>query len=179
MKLLLHVCCAPCSSEVIERLSKDYDVTGFFFNPNIHPDEEYLLRLHESRRFLTKMGLDMVEADYDPGVWHEQVKGFEEELEGGGRCEICFMHRLRTTAKTAKKLGFGAFTTTLTISPHKDSTVINDIGKKIAEEEEVSFVSEDFKKRDGFKKSIAHSIKHGLRRQSYCGCIYSKRERGL
>lgn len=177
MKLLLHICCAPCSTEVIERLSTQYEVTGFFYNPNIHPKREYQSRLSELERFSGKAGFRVICSDYDVKGWFKRVKGLEKEPEGGKRCEICFRLRLEETAKAAKKGGFDIFTTTLTISPHKDAKVINTIGKDLEKTHGISFLAADFKKKDGFKKSVEHSKKHGLLRQDYCGCIFSRMER--
>jgi predicted adenine nucleotide alpha hydrolase (AANH) superfamily ATPase len=177
MNLLLHVCCAPCSTEVIERLSREHDVTGFFFNPNIHPRDEYELRLVELERFSSDVGFRFIQGDYKVEEWFFKMKGVECEPEGGKRCEICFRIRLEETAKKAKASGFDLFASTLSISPHKNTKTINALGEVFGKKHGLGFLAEDFKKRDGFKKSVEHSKKHGLRRQSYCGCIYSKEER--
>ncbi|RMF89991.1 MAG: recombinase [Methanobacteriota archaeon] len=177
MKLLLHICCAPCSTEVIERLKGDYDVTGFFYNPNIHPRREYGFRLKELERFSKKAGFPFITGDYDLKRWFRLVRGLEKEPEGGRRCEVCFRMRLEETAREAAAAGFDVFTTTLTISPHKDAETINSIGRELEEEYGVRFLVADFKKKDGFKRSVEHSRRHGLRRQDYCGCVYSRLER--
>jgi predicted adenine nucleotide alpha hydrolase (AANH) superfamily ATPase len=174
MRLLLHICCAPCSTEVFRRLASDYEVTGFFYNPNIHPSEEYESRLTELERFSKEVGINYVEGEYDPGTWFERTRGFENEPEGGKRCDLCFTLRLEETAKLAVEEGFDVFTTTLTISPHKNARIINSIGKRIGENYGVKFIEADFKKKDGFKHSLDLSRKHNLHRQSYCGCTHSK-----
>jgi len=177
MRLLLHVCCAPCSTEAIKRLARLYDVTGFFYNPNIHPQEEYEKRRREFERFAGEISLPVIFAEYESERWAECVRGFESEPEGGLRCTVCFQIRLEKTAEEALSLGFDAFTTTLSISPHKNSAAINTVGAEVGEKYGISFLAVDFKKQEGFKKSVEHSKHYGLRRQSYCGCIYSKRER--
>ena len=177
MKLLLHICCAPCSTEVIERLSTGYRVTGFFYNPNIHPKREHEKRRMELLGFSKSQGFRVLQGGYDLKEWFELVRGLEKEPEGGMRCEVCFRMRLEKAAKTAKELGFDAFTTTLTISPHKDSEAINRIGAELEERYGVGFLAADFKKKDGFKKSVELSKKHGLHRQSYCGCVFSNLEK--
>ncbi len=177
MKLLLHVCCAPCSTEVIDRLSKEYDVTGFFFNPNIHPRVEYDLRLVEFERFSRDVGFSYIKGEYNVQEWFDKTTGVECEPEGGRRCEICFRIRLEETAKKAKASGFDLFASTLSISPHKNAKTINALGEEIGRKQNIGFLAEDFKKEDGFKKSVEHSKLHNMRRQNYCGCIYSKKER--
>ncbi len=177
MKLLLHICCAPCSTEVLRRLMLEHDVTGFFYNPNIHPADEYLSRLNELERFSLKQNFPLIKADYDVGGWFETVRGLEDELEGGSRCEKCFRLRLEKTAKMATERGFEAFTTTLTISPHKNASLINAVGKDIGTEGQITFLESDFKKQNGYHKSVEQSKKHGMRRQNYCGCVYSQRQR--
>lgn len=171
MKILLHVCCAPCSTEVIERLKDEYEVTLFFFNPNIQPQEEYQKRLSDARLIAERTGLELIEGRYEPERWNDQVKGHENEPEGGERCNICYRMRLQETAKNAE--GFDIIGTTLTISPYKDADKINSIGREIG----IPFLESNFKKKDGYRKSIEHSRMHGLYRQDYCGCLYSKAER--
>ncbi len=177
MKLLLHICCAPCSTAVIERLASDYDVTGFFYNPNIHPAAEYRQRLGEMRRYSLEVGFDFIEGRYESDRWFELAQGLEHEPEGGERCRVCYRMRLEETAKAAREGGFDIFTTTLSISPHKNAEAINSIGLELGERYDISFLSADFKKKDGFKESVLASKKHRLIRQNYCGCIYSKRDR--
>jgi len=175
MKLLLHSCCAPCSTEVICRLKEKYQVTLFFYNPNIHPRKEYEKRLWEQKKLAQKLGIQLIKGQYTPDDWLSAVKGLENEPENGRRCEICYRMRLLETAKLAKKEDFPVFTTTLTISPHKNSEIINSIGNEISNDMGVEYLSEDFKKKNGFGRSIEHSRKHDLYRQDYCGCIYSMR----
>ncbi|GBE18555.1 hypothetical protein BMS3Abin16_01159 [archaeon BMS3Abin16] len=177
MKLLLHICCAPCSTEAVTRLLSGHEVTGFFYNPNIHPREEYDLRRRELEKYADEQNIPLIFSDYDVEHWTDLTGGLESEPEGGRRCTVCFQMRLEKTADVAAELGFDAFTTTLSISPHKNSAVINAVGAQASAKYGVSFLAEDFKKKDGFKKSVESSKLHGLRRQSYCGCVYSKKER--
>ncbi|MEE8167926.1 MAG: epoxyqueuosine reductase QueH [Candidatus Hydrothermarchaeales archaeon] len=175
--LLLHVCCAPCSTHVVQELKKNYRVTVYFYNPNIHPEREYSTRLEEMKRLSKEIGVQLEKCKYDPEVWFDATTGFEEEPEGGARCPICYRLRLDETARLAREKGFDCFATTLTISPHKDAQVINTIGEELVGKHGVSFYPADFKKKNGFKHSVELSKKHGLYRQDYCGCIYSKKER--
>ena len=174
-KLLLHVCCAPCSTHVIEVLKQEYEVSLFFYNPNVEPINEYSLRLEEAERYAQELDLPLIVGDYDNVEWHSAVKGHEGDAEGGERCSICFRYRLEKTAQTAKEKGFELFTTTLTVSPYKNAELINQLGKESAEKHGVGFLGEDFKKDNGYMHSIELSKKHGLYRQSYCGCLFSKR----
>lgn len=176
-RLLLHICCAPCSTHVIQTLKKDYEVTGYFYNPNIHPKEEYRHRLEEMRGFADKIGLETMDGEYEVKRWFKAVRGHEKDPEGGERCDICYYLRLKKTAKFAKENGFEYFTTTLSISPHKEAKVINSMGDEISKRCGIKFYSADFKKRDGFKKSVELSKEYDLYRQDYCGCIFSKKER--
>lgn len=175
--MLLHICCAPCSTHVINVLKDRYVITGFFYNPNIHPKEEYIRRLEEVRRFCSEVGMDLVEGEYKPGQWFELVRGHEKDPEGGERCLICYQDRLEETARYASRSAFEFFTTTLTVSPHKNSKSIFSIARRLAGKYNVEFYEEDFKKRDGFKKSVELSKKYHMHRQDYCGCIFSKRQR--
>lgn len=176
-RLLLHSCCAPCSSYCIEYLSKYFEVTVFYFNPNISMDEEYRKRAAEQQRFIREFPalhrVDFIEGDYEPKRFFEAVKGYEKCPEGGERCFICYRLRLEETAKLAKALGYDYFTTTLTISPLKNSAKLNEIGWELGEKYEVSYLLSDFKKREGYKRSIELSKEYGLYRQNYCGCVYS------
>ncbi|MBD3355368.1 hypothetical protein GF361_05275 [Candidatus Woesearchaeota archaeon] len=172
MKLLLHTCCAPCSTHVIEELKKEYDITLFFYNPNVEPIQEYEKRLVEAERLAKELNIPIIVGDYDNIKWHNAVKDYESEPEGGKRCEICFRFNLQKTAKLAKEKNFDFFTTTLTVSPYKNNEVINRIGKDIDEER---FLEKDFKKQNGYMHSIELSKKHNLYRQNYCGCLYSKK----
>ncbi len=174
MKLLVHTCCAPCATYSIEKLQQDnHDVTVFFYNPNIQPLEEYKQRRDELIIFAKKMNYSLIIKDESSEHWMERVKGFENEPEGGLRCAECFKIRLEETAKYATDNGFEGFTTVLTISPHKNSKIINEIGKELEKKHKVIFLEENFKKNDGFKKSVELSRQHKMYRQTYCGCTYS------
>ena len=177
--LLLHSCCAPCSSYVLEYLSNYFKITVYYYNPNISPYEEYLKRKEEQIRLIntmkTKYKVDIIDADYDNNVYEEKIKGLENEPERGSRCHICYRLRLEKTCIKAKELGFDFFGTTLTLSPYKDSNVLNKIGEELMKEYNVNYLYSDFKKRNGYKRSIELSKIYNLYRQDYCGCIYSKR----
>lgn len=175
-KLLLHICCAPCSTHVVEVLKEDYDLTGYFYNPNIHPDTEYLRREEETKRYARKIGLELVCAEYDDDRWFEMVRGMEDAPEGGERCFLCFRLRLDKAAQYAKDHGYQFLTTTLSISPHKNAPKINEIGFEVAARHQLQWYAADFKKRGGFERSVRMSKEAGLYRQSYCGCIFSQRE---
>ncbi|MEA3328748.1 MAG: epoxyqueuosine reductase QueH [Candidatus Omnitrophota bacterium] len=173
MKILLHICCAVCASACIEKLREEGNqVSGFFYNPNIHPEPEYLKRLNDLENFAKRLNFPFFIGKYDVGAWFKLTKGLEEEPEGRKRCEICFRTRLDETRRFAKQEGFDGFTTTLTVSPHKNSEAINRIGKTLAGS---FFLERDFKKRDGFRRAIELSKKYRLYRQTYCGCIFSQR----
>ena len=176
-RLLLHSCCAPCSSYVLEYLSRFFQITVFFYNPNIYPPEEYEVRVKEERRLIERMPfvhpVAMKEGEYDPGKFYQAVKGFEKEPDGGARCERCFRLRLYEAACAAKAGGYDYFTTTLTISPLKSAPKLNDIGEQVGKEMGVAFLPSDFKKKDGYKRSIQLSKEYELYRQNYCGCVYS------
>ncbi len=173
-KLLLHSCCGPCSSSVIERLRDFFDITVIYYNPNIEPKEEYEKRKSEQLRLLNELGIKFMDIDYLNNEYHEKVKGYENEPENGLRCPLCFELRLDKTASKAKENNFDYFGTTLTVSPHKNSKIINEIGLKLEEKHGVKFLLSDFKKEDGYKRSIELSKKYDLYRQDYCGCLYSK-----
>ena len=176
-KLLLHSCCAPCSTAVLEKVTPYFDVTVFFFNPNITESEEYYLRLNEQKRFLkTAYGdsVELIEGRYFSKEFFYMVEGYEKEPEGGARCTLCFDNRLQETAKLAKQNGFDYFCSTLTVSPHKNADLINKIGEKFAKENGVEWLYSDFKKEEGYKRSIEISKEYELYRQRYCGCLYSK-----
>lgn len=177
-KLLLHVCCAPCAIYPLKILQDRFDLVLVFYGPNIHPIDEYLKRLESAKQLSEKIGLSIIELEYNPKDWYELIKGLEEEPEGGKRCKVCYSMRLERIAKFAKKNGYRNFTTTLTLSPHKPASVINPIGESIAKEYGLVFLAEDFKKKDGFKKSCQLSDEYGLYRQKYCGCEYSPRTTG-
>lgn len=176
-KLLLHSCCAPCSTAVLEKVVKYFDVTVFFFNPNITESEEYYLRLNEQKRFLKTAYdgvVDLIEGRYFSKEFFYMVEGYEKEPEGGARCTLCFDNRLTETAKVAKEGGYEYFCSTLTVSPHKNAELINKIGEEIQEKYGVSWLYSDFKKENGYKRSIEISKEYELYRQRYCGCLYSK-----
>ncbi len=178
-KLLLHDCCAPCGSYCIEYLSKYFDVTVYFYNPNISPREEYIKRVNEIKRLISQMPLPrpvhFMEGQYNPQEFFNAVKGYENEPEGGKRCEECFKLRLFDAAIVAKENNFDYFTTTLTISPLKNAELLNEIGSLAAEKCGVKFLPSDFKKRGGYQRSIALSREYNLYRQNFCGCVYSKK----
>ena len=172
--LLLHACCAPCAAFVIEKLSEQYKLTVFIYNPNIHPEEEYLKRTKELVNYCEKNLIDFIEYRYDPQNWFKITKGLENEPEGGKRCEVCFWRRLDVTANYADTHNYDFFATTLSISPHKSTKQINEAGEALADEYGVRFLAEDFKKDEGFKKSCELSREHKFYRQNYCGCVYSQ-----
>lgn len=177
-KILLHSCCAPCSSYVISFLSKHFDITVLYYNPNIAPQEEYEKRKQEQIRLIKTLNsnnkLDFLDCDYDNDIYNNSVKGYENIPEGGSRCHICFNLRLEKTAKLAKTNNYDYFCSTLTVSPHKNSQIINEIGKNISNKYNIKWLYSDFKKNEGFKQSIELSKKYELYRQDYCGCIFSK-----
>ena len=176
--LLLHVCCAVCASYVLEYLYRHFDVTIAYYNPNITQESEYRYRYSELRRYVEEAGMRdsirFIEVEYRPEDFFTAVKGRESDREGGARCAICFDQRLRYTAELCKSGGYDYFATTLTISPLKNAEVINTIGEKIASELGVNYLCSDFKKKEGYKRSIELSRQYNLYRQNYCGCIYSR-----
>lgn len=191
--LLLHSCCAPCSSYVLEYLSQYYEITVLYYNPNIFPAEEYDYRTKEQSRLIDTMNQEhearddrtkeqnrypirMIAAAYTPEEFYEIARGYEQEPEGGLRCERCYELRLREAAKYAKEGGFDYFTTTLSISPLKNAEKLNEIGRRISEETGVAYLYSDFKKKNGYQRSTELSKKYELYRQDYCGCVYSVRE---
>lgn len=177
-KLLLHSCCAPCSSYVLLYLTKYFDITIFYYNPNITDSQEFEKRLNEQIRLVNEITkenkIDIIKGKYEKEKFEEMVKGLEKEKEGGARCFKCYQLRLEETAKLAKEKGYDYFTTTLSISPYKNSSKINEIGEELEKEYGIKYLYADFKKKDGYKKSIELSHKYNLYRQNYCGCIYSK-----
>jgi len=173
--LLLHSCCAPCLTHPLAELQKSFEISLFFYNPNIHPRTEYEIRLAEAKRFCEKK-CEIIEAEYEDEKWFESTKNLKNEPERGQRCKICYELRLRKTAEYAEKNSFPHFTTTLSISPHKNADWLNEIGENLAKEFDLNFFVADWKKQDGFKKSIALSHAAKLRRQNYCGCVYSQRK---
>ena len=173
-KLLLHCCCAPCSSYVLEYLSPDYSITALFYNPNIKPAEEYYKRAGEMEKLLSSVaypnGVDFLVRDYDGPAFDAPAGPFMDEPEGGRRCRICFELRLGEAARLARDGGYDFFATTLSVSPHKDAAVINDVGCEIARDCGVGYLPADFKKRGGYARSVELSKLYGLYRQAYCGC---------
>lgn len=174
LKLLLHTCCGICGAWIPEKLSREYDVTIFYFNPNIHPHEEYEKRLAAVREVARVLDLPFIEGAYEPREWFTAVRGLASEREGGARCPLCFELRLRHTAEEAKRLGFDYFATTLTVGRFKPAAVINPIGERIAAEVGVKFLAGDFKKQGGEMESQKRGHELGLYHQNYCGCVYSK-----
>ena len=182
-KLLLHCCCAPCSSYVLEYLSRFFEITCFFYNPNISPAEEYEKRAEELRRLIEEQPHDnfvnLIVEKYNPEEFLTAVKGFENIKEGGERCFKCYRLRLEAAAKYAKEYNFDYFCSTLSISPLKNAQKLNEIGEELSKIYNVAYLPNDFKKNDGYKRSIELSAEYNLYRQDYCGCVFSKRERGL
>ncbi|MEG1447038.1 MAG: epoxyqueuosine reductase QueH [Ruthenibacterium sp.] len=180
-KLLLHSCCAPCSSAVLERLAEYFEITIDYYNPNIDPPAEYHRRAAEQARFITETPrahtVTFWEAPYQPSDFYAAVKGLEQIPEGGARCFACYALRLRQAARLAKENDFDFFTTTLSISPHKNAAKLNEIGFALQEEFGVRYLPADFKKKEGFKRSTQLAAQYGLYRQDYCGCIFSRRVR--
>lgn len=180
-KLFLHCCCAPCSSYVLEYLHSYFDITVFFFNPNITEEEEYKKRKQELIRFIGEISygsnISIADADYDSGCFIERVRGHELDPERGPRCEICFRLRLGETARRAKEGGFDYFCTTLSISPHKDAHLLMKIGEESGSRYDIPYLPSDFKKRNGYKRSIELSREFDLYRQDYCGCQFSREAR--
>lgn len=176
-KLLLHVCCAPDATVAVERLAPDYTITIFFYNPNVHPEKEYDLRLNEMERLAKQLNVPLLPAPYNSDDWFKAVKGMEDVPEGGARCEVCFRMRLELAAQMAVEHQFDIFATVLTVSPHKNAKLINQIGIEYSAKYSVDFMEANFKKKDGFKRSIELSRQYNLYRQDYCGCIFSQIER--
>ena len=179
--LLLHSCCAPCSSYVLEYLSQYFKISVFFYNPNIYPMEEYSRRVTEQKELISalkvKYEIKFIEGRYDTENFYNIAKGLEEEKEGGTRCFKCYELRLKEAAIIAKEEGYDYFTTTLSISPYKNAQKLNEIGGKLSEEYDVRYLYSDFKKKEGYKRSIELSNEYNLYRQDYCGCVFSKNER--
>lgn len=173
-KLLLHVCCAPCSIAIIDELRQKYSLTVFFFNPNIYPEAEYLKRKEEVIKVCKEWDVPIVDMDYEPAVWEGEVMGFEDEIEGGLRCSVCFALRLRRTAEFSALNGFDAFATSLTSGRNKKAEVINPIGKRLAETFNVDYLADDWKTGGRQEKAKKMVEDRGIYRQNYCGCKYSK-----
>ena len=179
--LLLHSCCAPCSSYVLEYLSDYFQITVFYYNPNIYPEQEYTHRVEEQKRLINELParypIHIIEGRFDPREFYDAVRGLEHIREGGERCHACFRLRLEESARVAAAGGFDYFTTTLTISPLKNAAKLNEIGEELAESYHIRWLPSDFKKRNGYKRSVELSAQYGLYRQDYCGCVFSKNER--
>ncbi len=179
--LLLHSCCAPCSSYVLEYLSNYFKITVFYYNPNIYPESEYTKRILEQQTLLSQMKtchpVTFMAGNYDSDRFYEMAKGLEHVAEGGERCSKCYELRLREAAEVARKCGFDYFVTTLSISPLKNAVKLNEIGMRLAKEYGVDYLLSDFKKKNGYKRSIELSKKYGLYRQDYCGCEFSVPEK--
>jgi len=174
-KVLLHICCGVCASSVVQRLrAEGFQPIGFFYNPNIHPESEYFKRQNVAGEVSRILKFELISTPYDQDSWFAQIKGLEAEPEGGRRCSVCFKLRLEGTQKKASQMNISNFTSTLTVSPHKDTAVVNQIGKKVAPS---GFLAYDFKKQDGFYLAIDFAKQYNLYRQDYCGCIYSKQTR--
>lgn len=185
-KLFLHSCCAPCSSYVLEYLSRYFEITVFYYNPNITASAEYFKRVEEQKRLIEiynqqcgRHPISVIEGDYEPQRFLDMSKGLEECPEGGERCFLCYELRLEETAKRAKACEADYFATTLTISPLKNARKLNEIGEKLAAQYGISWLPSDFKKKEGYKRSIELSAEYGLYRQDYCGCAYSKAQREI
>ncbi len=179
--LLLHACCAPCSSAVLERLASHFKISILYYNPNITEEKEYQKRLDELKNFITKLNfkypINIIDSRYEPKEFFKIAKGLEKEKERGKRCYKCYELRLEETAKVAKEKNFDFFATTLTLSPYKITPWLNEIGEKLSEKYQANYLYSDFKKKNGYKRSIELSKEYNLYRQDYCGCIYSKLER--
>jgi predicted adenine nucleotide alpha hydrolase (AANH) superfamily ATPase len=174
MKILLHVCCGVCVGSVAESLlSEGHQITGYFFNPNIHPADEYEKRLQVAQTIAESIGFPLTAGTYQPEEWLKAMVGLEREPEGGKRCEVCYRLRLKAAFQHIENHGFDAFTTTLTVSPHKPASIVNRIGTEIGGDK---FLARDFKKKDGFKRANEIAKKLGVYRQHYCGCVYSLNE---
>jgi predicted adenine nucleotide alpha hydrolase (AANH) superfamily ATPase len=173
MKIVLHICCGICAAGVVERLTQEgHQVLGFFYNPNIHPLEEYNRRLEVARRVAGELNFSLIETPYTPDEWLKETESLADEPEGGRRCEVCFRFRLTKTRVCMEERGWDAFTTTLTISPRKNADVVNRVGIEIGGDK---FLARDFKKKEGFKRTMELAKKWALYHQDYCGCVYSLR----
>ncbi|MBQ3213600.1 MAG: epoxyqueuosine reductase QueH [Clostridia bacterium] len=175
-KLLLHSCCGPCSTSVIEKLQNDYDLTIFYYNPNIYPEDEYIKRLSEQKKYieLTHKKIKVIDGEYaDADKFMQAYTGLENCCEGGERCKTCIYLRLKKTAEFASKNKYDIFASTLSVSPHKNAKLINDLGLELSKENNIEYLISDFKKQDGYLNSIKLSKQYNLYRQNYCGCKYS------
>lgn len=178
-RVLMHSCCGPCSTSCMERLTSQFDVTILYYNPNIYPETEYAHRVREQERlvdaFPHKHELHFQKENYDPREFYDIVKGYEAEPEGGARCFLCYELRLRRAAEVARKEGFDYFTTTLSVSPLKNADKLNEIGERVGREVGIPWLVSDFKKKNGYLRSVELSEEFGMYRQDYCGCVYSLR----
>jgi len=175
-KLLVHICCAADALYVLVLLKENYAVSGYFYNPNIHPFEEYVQRLEETRKVAQTLNVKLLEETYDDERWFKITQKFKEEPEKGRRCDICYAMRLEKTAQKASELGFDIFATVMSLSPWKKADVLNRLGRMFARKYKINFLEANFKKKDGFRKSVELSKSHGLYRQNYCGCKYSMKD---
>jgi epoxyqueuosine reductase len=175
-RLLLHICCAPCATAVREILADGYKLEFYFYNPNIHPEKEYLKRLEEVEKLAGEFGIKLKIGKYDHASWRSAVAGHEQDAEGGRRCELCFLHRLKETALLAKDRDYKIFTTTLSVSPHKNSVVINNVGNLIGYRTGLEFLNQNFKENNGWRRSLELSKEFGFYRQKYCGCEFSNKK---
>lgn len=181
LNLLLHSCCAPCSSYVLEYLSEYFSITVFYYNPNIYPEKEFFKRIDEQKRLISLMKfknpVDFIEEGYLSERFYSAIRGLEQEKEGGKRCYECYKLRLEETARLARDKDFDFFTTTLSISPYKNADWLNEIGENLAKKYDVRYLTSDFKKKNGYKRSAELSAQFGMYRQDYCGCVFSMKER--
>lgn len=175
-KLLLHTCCACCGVWIPQKLSEDYEVDLYYFNPNVHPATEYEHRIAEVRKVAEILDLKLIEAPYEPALWFEAIKGLEAEPEGGARCAVCFEFRLRYAAEFARDHHYDCFSTTITVGRNKKADVINPIGERLAAEYGVEFLARDFKKNAGLDTSVERCKLYQIDRQDYCGCVFSRKE---
>lgn len=174
-KVLLHICCGICAAGAVNRLREDnFEIIGYFYNPNIHPEEEYNLRLQAAKELASKMNFELIVGSYNKDSWFSLVKGLENEIEGGRRCQLCYKMRMQDTMNKAEDLSCSYFATTLSISPHKDAKIINEIGCFLSKDK---FLEYDFKKQDGFKKANTLAKEYSLYRQHYCGCEFTREGR--
>lgn len=175
-RLLLHACCAPCATACIERVKDSFDVTVYFYNPNMDTKEEYVHRAKDLKRLCAEFKVNCIVEEYDSAEFYSVVKGIENQPEGGSRCAKCFELRLRKTAEYAEQNGYDYFATTLSVSPLKNAHTLNMIGLQLEKEQKVHYLPSDFKKRNGYMRTIELSKEYGLYRQNYCGCVFSKRK---
>ena len=176
-KMLLHLCCAPDALYVLGLLKENYEVSGYFYNPNIYPAEEYELRLKETSKIAQTLNIKLIEEVYENDRWFTLTQKFKKEPEKGRRCDICYAMRLQRTAQKTSELGFDIFTPGMSLSPWKKADVLNRMGRMFGRRYKINFLEADFKKKDGFRKSVETSKNYGLYRQHYCGCLYSMKHK--